>query len=102
MYCYLCLNEYAGITQTFCPSCKKIKHYISLWGDRIHEILDNVLTRDIEKQDNKIKVEIKDEIEKKAYSLRSRDKLSSLKDSAGEEPKQGLKLLTSKSVFKGE
>tara|TARA_R110000787_G_scaffold5354_3_gene19588 strand:+ start:4633 stop:4908 length:276 start_codon:yes stop_codon:yes gene_type:complete len=91
MYCYLCLNEYAGITQTFCPSCKKIKHYISLWGDRIHEILDNVLTRDIEKQDNKIKVEIKDEIDKKAYSLRSR-----------EEPKQGLKLLTSKSVFKGE
>tara|TARA_R100000654_G_scaffold24441_2_gene47316 strand:- start:4680 stop:4859 length:180 start_codon:yes stop_codon:yes gene_type:complete len=39
--------------------------------DRVIEILDNVLSRTQDKQDNKIKEEIKDEIENKEYSLRS-------------------------------
>jgi hypothetical protein len=39
--------------------------------DRVIEILDNVLSRTEDKQDNKIKEEIKSEIENKEYTLRS-------------------------------
>tara|TARA_R100000654_G_scaffold50368_1_gene76544 strand:+ start:1738 stop:1986 length:249 start_codon:yes stop_codon:yes gene_type:complete len=74
MYCYLCLTEYAGVFETYCVKCKKIKHYISLYGDRVHEVLDNVLSRTEDKQDNKIKVELKNEIENKEYALRSKTK----------------------------
>tara|TARA_R100000935_G_C2727300_1_gene120469 strand:- start:208 stop:462 length:255 start_codon:yes stop_codon:yes gene_type:complete len=76
MYCYLCLNEYVGITQTYCEKCKRIKHLINLYGDRVYEVLDEVLVRAEDKQDNKIKLEIKKEIEKREYALRSKDKLS--------------------------
>jgi len=69
MYCYLCVDEYAGVTETFCPKCKKIKHYISLWGDRVYEILDSVLTRDLTKQNNKVKHEIKKEIVNKLENI---------------------------------
>ena len=39
--------------------------------DRVIEILDNVLSRTEDKQDNKINEEIKNEIQNKEYSLRS-------------------------------
>ena len=50
--------------------CRKIKWYISLYEHRPIEILDSVLSRDIEKQDNKVKAEINKEIEGKKYTLR--------------------------------
>ena len=37
-----------------------------------NEILDNVLSRDIEKQNNKINVEIKEEIKKKEECLKTK------------------------------
>jgi hypothetical protein len=74
MYCYLCLKEYAGITETFCAKCKRIKHHISLNGDRVYEVLDNVLCRTETQQQNKLNIEIKKEIEAKEYNLRSKDK----------------------------
>lgn len=75
MYCYLCLTEYAGIFETYCGKCKKIKHYISLYGDRVHEVLDNVLSRSTDKQDNKIKCELQTEIQNKEYALRSKKQI---------------------------
>ena len=69
--CSLCERETCYIAK-FCDKCRRIKHYLNLYGDRPYEILDNVLSRDIEKQSNKEKFEIKKEIEKKEYNLRTK------------------------------
>ena len=67
--CSLCEKETCYISK-FCDKCRKIKHYLNLYNDRVYEILDSVLSRSEEKQDNKIQVEIKTEIENKKYNLR--------------------------------
>ena len=69
--CPVCTQEYL-IINTLCDTCRKVKHYMSCYSrDRVIEILDNVLSRTEDKQDNKIKQEIQEEIENKEYSLRS-------------------------------
>ena len=73
--CLLCenaLNEYWF--SSWCASCRRIKHYLSLYHERVYEVLDNVLSRTEDKQENKIKVEIKNEIENKEHNLRSSKK----------------------------
>lgn len=80
MVCKLCeKNEVEGwfFNTTWCASCRKIKHYLNLYGDRVYEVLDSVLSRSQEKQDNKIDVEIKREIQNKSYALRSTRKKKS-------------------------
>tara|TARA_R110002167_G_scaffold198187_6_gene401248 strand:+ start:797 stop:964 length:168 start_codon:yes stop_codon:yes gene_type:complete len=51
-----------------------MKHYINLYQDRVIEILDNILSRTEDKQDNKIKEELKNEIENKENILQLRSK----------------------------
>jgi len=72
--CTLCSHsqEYLYINK-YCTKCQKIKHYLNLYQDRVYEILDNVLSRDIEKQDNKIKAEIHEEIKNQEFKLKSTD-----------------------------
>ena len=70
--CPVCCSEYVFIA-SLCPSCVKVKHYMSCYSrDRVIDILDNVLSRTEDKQDNKIKEEIKCEIENKQYNLRNK------------------------------
>ena len=70
--CPLCCKEYV-IVSSLCPSCVKVKHYMSCYSrERVIDILDNVLSRTEDKQDNKIKEEIKNEIENKQYNLRNK------------------------------
>ena len=70
--CPVCCREYVLIA-SLCPACVKVKHYMSCYSrERVIDILDNVLSRTEDKQDNKIKEEIKSEIENKEYSLRSK------------------------------
>jgi hypothetical protein len=72
-HCVLCESvnseEYVFFSK-FCSKCRKIKWYLNLYNERVYEILDNVLSRDEEKQDNKVKAEINKEIENKKYNLR--------------------------------
>ena len=73
MRCLLCEkkpNEYWF--SNWCKDCRRIKHYISLYDERVYEVLDSVLSRTSDKHDNKIKVEIKTEIENKEHHLRSK------------------------------
>lgn len=73
--CYLCEKKpREGYWCYFCTDCRKLKHYISIYGDRTYEILDNVLARTEDKQQYKINDEIKKDIENKEYSLRSNKK----------------------------
>lgn len=69
MLCYLCCVESRPFMGYYCEDCSKIKRYINLYGSRILQILDSVLSRDLEKQDNKIKLEIKNEIESQTKKL---------------------------------
>jgi len=71
--CYLCEKQTVYLSR-FCDKCRRIKHHLNLSGDRVYEVLESVLCRTEEKQDNKIKVEINKEIENKKYSLRSNKK----------------------------
>jgi len=69
--CVLCEKETCYISK-FCDKCRRIKHYLNLYNDRVYEVLDNVLSRAEDKQDNKIKEEIKAEIINKEYNLRKK------------------------------
>ncbi len=68
--CTLCEKETCYLSR-YCEKCRKIKHYLSLYNDRVYEVLDNVLSREVEKQNNKIKVELKKEIETKQEMIGS-------------------------------
>tara|TARA_R110000824_G_scaffold340033_2_gene526558 strand:- start:358 stop:633 length:276 start_codon:yes stop_codon:yes gene_type:complete len=70
MICYLCeKKERESYFSYFCSDCRKLKHYISIYGDRTYEILDNVLARTLDKQEYKIKEELKKDIENKEQAL---------------------------------
>jgi len=48
---------------SLCSDCRKIRHYMSIYSkDRVIEILDSILSRTQDKQDNKVKSEIKKDI----------------------------------------
>tara|TARA_R110002096_G_scaffold169331_1_gene340998 strand:+ start:707 stop:961 length:255 start_codon:yes stop_codon:yes gene_type:complete len=75
MVCKLCeKNEVEYWFGSWCKSCRKVKHYLNLYGDRVYEVLDNVLSRQEEQQENKIDEEINKEIETKQHNLRKNKK----------------------------
>tara|TARA_R110000824_G_scaffold42883_4_gene125656 strand:- start:8613 stop:8855 length:243 start_codon:yes stop_codon:yes gene_type:complete len=76
MYCYLCRENGRDkiLTGYFCSSCKRIQDLISIYQDRVNEVLEEVLVRSPKQQDNKLRTELKKEIEKKEYALRSKEK----------------------------
>tara|TARA_R110000782_G_scaffold108088_3_gene196514 strand:+ start:327 stop:563 length:237 start_codon:yes stop_codon:yes gene_type:complete len=71
MSCYLCRDKprlHWG-TGYFCADCKKIQDAISIYGDRVHQVVEQVLFRTPENQEHKIKGEIKKEIKSKEKQL---------------------------------
>jgi len=72
--CTLCEQE-TCYWSNLCPSCRRIKHYISCFSrDRVVDVLDQVLARSEEKQDLKIELEIRKEIAKKESDLKQKKK----------------------------
>jgi len=65
-----------------CNDCRKIRHFMSIYSkERVIEILDSILSRKQDKQENKIKAEICKEIEMKEEALKGKSKLmTELKD----------------------
>ncbi len=95
MYCYLCSQEYVGLLTTnyYCESCLRIKRYVNIHNKRVIQILDSVLSRSVEKQNNKVKLEVINEIEKKKEELDLNDSISlyNNKDKLITELKENLK-----------
>ena len=59
----------------YCSKCKRLQDTIAIFGDRVYEVVENVLMRnDEKKQILKIDDEIKKEIEDKSYNLRCKKK----------------------------
>lgn len=72
MVCAICEKTSEFWFGSLCSSCRKIKHYYSIHGERVYEILDNVLSRAKDKQIIKEAEEIKEEIIQKQHNLRSK------------------------------
>ena len=86
--CSLCSHsqEYLYINR-YCSKCQKIKHYLNLYQDRVYEILDNVLSRDLDKQSNKIKVEIHEEIKNQEFKLKKAKENVAIGEDGYDKPK---------------
>lgn len=73
MVCALCEKSSEFWFGSLCAKCRKIKHLMSIHGDRVYEILNNVLSRAKDKQIIKEAEEIKEEIISKQYNLRNKN-----------------------------
>jgi len=72
MFCCPLCEQYT--IYSVCSDCRKIRHYMSIYSkERVITILDNILSRTEDKQENKIVHEIKEDIEAKKYNLRNKD-----------------------------
>ncbi len=60
--CKLCEKE-TVLTTHVCEKCRRIKHLLNLYGDRVYQVLESVLVRTEEKQELKVNQEIKKEKE---------------------------------------
>tara|TARA_R110002012_G_scaffold185307_1_gene351860 strand:- start:997 stop:1296 length:300 start_codon:yes stop_codon:yes gene_type:complete len=67
--CTLCEKETCYISK-FCDKCRKIKHYLNLYDSRVYDVLDSILSRNIDKQENKIRVELGNEIKNKEQKIK--------------------------------
>ena len=66
--CVFCEKERCYLTY-LCTGCREQKHLKLLYGDRYDEIVKNVLLRTNNKQEHKIKEEIKKDIQTKKNIL---------------------------------
>ena len=73
MVCALCEKSSEFWFGSLCGKCRKIKHLMSIHGDRVYEILNNVLSRAKDKQIIKEAEEIKEEIISKQHNLRNKN-----------------------------
>lgn len=71
--CKLCEKE-TCLTTHVCEKCRRIKHLLNLYGDRVYQVLEEVLVRTDEKQEHKIQQEIKKEKEQIENKINTRSK----------------------------
>lgn len=84
MSCYLCRSrERISYLGYYCANCKKIQDLLSVYDNRVYQVLENVLTRTPDQAKNKLKAEIKNEIDNKQTAL-----LGELKDKIKEKNKK--------------
>ena len=70
MSCYFCSEPRESYLSYFCKDCSILKRTISLYGMRVHEVVNEVLIRKPDQQNLKIKKELHSEEAKlKAYNL---------------------------------
>ena len=77
--CVLCERE-TVYTCYLCNKCRRIKHLINLYENRVYNVLENVLVRNKEGEANKVGIELKKDIEKREYNLRNKKKKTVIGD----------------------
>ena len=69
--CPLCEQNYT--LYSLCSECRRIRHLMSIYSkERVIKILDSILSRTEDKQDNKVNEEIKHDVEKVKISLKNK------------------------------
>ena len=78
--CVLCekSEDYLFINK-FCSKCRRIKHYLNLYDERVYEVLDSVLGREQDKQENKVSLEIQKEIKINQDKIKTRSQYNNNK-----------------------
>jgi len=71
--CVFC-EEATVYTSYLCDECRALKHIKLTYKDRFNDVIQSVLVRTPEKQEYKIKDQIKKDIEEKQMVLRSTEK----------------------------
>jgi hypothetical protein len=71
--CVFC-EEATVYTSYLCDECRALKHIKLTYKDRFNAVIESVLVRTLEKQEYKIKDQIKKDIEEKQMVLRSTEK----------------------------
>lgn len=66
--CKLCEKE-TVITTNLCDKCRRIKHLINLYDDRVYDVLENCLVRSEQQIQNKENLILKHESNKLANSV---------------------------------
>ncbi len=94
--CPLCQEEYIFLSE-ICQRCRRIRHYMNIYStDKVHEILDNVLSRENDKINNKVKFEIAKDISEKEKQLRKNSGDYDKPPIASDEELQKMKILLKK------
>ena len=70
--CPVCQENYT--LYSLCYDCRRIRHFMSIYSkERVIQILDNILSRKEDKQEVKVKQEIKEDVENTIkYNLRKK------------------------------
>ena len=75
-HCKLCELETVYMTH-LCEKCRRIKHLLSLYGDRVYDVLDKVLITSPVKEKELVREELKDEIRSQVKKVQDCDTDSS-------------------------
>lgn len=67
--CTLCNKETCYISN-HCDKCRQIKHLINLYGDRVYDVLNNVLVRNEQAQEKKEQIELNSEKKKLEQTMK--------------------------------
>ncbi len=76
--CSLCEKEFV-FTYSLCPKCRRVKHLISLYDDKVYSTLENCLVRNEEQIENKENLQIKKEKKQIENVIETRSKKKDLK-----------------------
>ncbi len=68
--CRLCETE-TVITTNLCNKCRRVKHLINLYEDRVYEVLEDVLVRQDKGITNKCKKKLEEEKENVVNKIES-------------------------------
>jgi hypothetical protein len=60
LYCVLCEKEWS-LYNSLCAKCRRIKHLINLYDDKVYKTLENCLVRNQEQIQYKENLQIKEE-----------------------------------------
>jgi len=71
--CCLCEKEYV-ITTALCEKCRRIKHLLNLYDDKVYVTLENCLVRNQEQIERKENFQIKEEKTKIEGIIETRSK----------------------------
>ena len=75
--CAFCEKETVYVV-SLCNKCRRIKHLLNLYDERVYEVLESVLVRNVEGQNNKVDNVLKKDLEKREYNLRKKNKLNNI------------------------
>tara|TARA_R110002073_G_scaffold296452_4_gene462471 strand:+ start:5502 stop:5741 length:240 start_codon:yes stop_codon:yes gene_type:complete len=75
--CALCEKETVYVV-SLCNKCRRVKHLLNLYDERVYEVLESVLVRNVEGQNNKVDNVLKKDLEKREYNLRKKNKLNNI------------------------